>query len=230
MYKTEQDRIRLPKASPRSLLPLDSGEDTDFTIGTLSNYGFLTRRDKEGMFDMHSLVQLLTQIWVVEAQKTQQVVATVTQQIQVNKCFLSDEYINHEIWRIYLLHALEILGKVESKNLYDRYRLLSKVGKCIRADGRAKEAVPFFEESYAWDESQYSNEHPYRLVSHHELAQSSLSTWLKYGRELLKKTTLFDWHPSTNSHEHINPTDKRSNLGSDIAISAYCGSRAENSR
>ncbi|KAJ5727537.1 hypothetical protein N7493_005357 [Penicillium malachiteum] len=129
------------KAIPRSLLPLDSEEDMDFAIGTLCSYGFLTRRDEEVMFDMHSLVQLSTRVWIAEAKKTQQIVATVTQQI--NKCFPSHEYANRGVWRKYLPHALEILGKEESKDLRDRYRLLSKAGQCIFADGRAKEAVPY---------------------------------------------------------------------------------------
>lgn len=60
-----------PKAIPRSILPtLNSEEEIEFVIGTLCSYGFLTRRDNENMFDIHSLVQLSTRVWIIEARKT----------------------------------------------------------------------------------------------------------------------------------------------------------------
>ncbi|KAJ5721763.1 uncharacterized protein N7483_009697 [Penicillium malachiteum] len=189
-----------PKAIPRSLLPVDSEEDMDFAIGTLCNYGFLTRRDKEGMFDMHSLVQLSTRVWIAEAQKTQQIVTAVTQQIK--ECFPSEEYKNREIWRMYLPHACEILKKNESKDLRARYMLLSKIGKCIRADGRATEAITFFEDAYAWHKNLYTNEHPDRLSSQYDLARAYRSNrQFKQAIELLEsvveveKRTLDEEHP-----------------------------------
>lgn len=132
-----------PKAIPRSVLPpIDSEEEMEFAIGTLCSYGFLTRGDSEDMFDMHSLVQLSTRVWITEARKTQHIIATVTQ--HMNKCFPSDEYTNRDTWRMYLPHVLEILRREESKDISERYSLLSKVGNCVLADGRAKEAVTFF--------------------------------------------------------------------------------------
>ncbi|KAJ6028290.1 hypothetical protein N7540_003866 [Penicillium herquei] len=191
-----------PKAIPRSLLPLDSEEeDMDYAIGTLCNYGFLTRRDKEGMFDIHSLVQLSTRVWIAEAQKTQQIVITVTQ--QMNQCFPSHQYTNREVWRIYLPHALEILTKEESNDLHDRYKLLSKIGKFLEVDGRAKEALPFFKDAYAWCKSQYSHEHPSRLISQHELARSYQSNrQFKQAIDLLEDVVLV--HQRTLDEE--NPT------------------------
>ncbi|KAJ5634214.1 hypothetical protein N7528_002056 [Penicillium herquei] len=196
-----------PKAIPRSLLPLDSEEDTDFAIGTLCNYGFLTRRDKEGMFDMHSLVQLSTRVWVSEAQRTEKIVTTVTQ--QMNKCFPSEEYKNRETWRMYLPHALEILRKEEIKDLRDRYILMSQIGKCLRADGRAKEAVPFFEDAYAWNKTQYDNENPHRLNSQYDLARAYRSNrQLKESIELfeclvkVEETTLNEEDPDRLSSQH----------------------------
>ncbi|KAJ5815986.1 hypothetical protein N7447_008219 [Penicillium robsamsonii] len=47
-----------PKAIPQSILPaLNSEGEIEFANGTLCGYGFLTRRETEDMFDMHSLVQ-----------------------------------------------------------------------------------------------------------------------------------------------------------------------------
>jgi hypothetical protein len=72
-----------PKAIPRSVLPtLDPEEEMDFAIGTLSSYGFLTRRDDHEIFDMHSLIQPSTRLWITDAQKTQEIIVTVTQHIE----------------------------------------------------------------------------------------------------------------------------------------------------
>jgi tetratricopeptide (TPR) repeat protein len=162
-----------PKAIPRSLLPtLDSEEEMDFAIGTLCGYGFLTRRDNsdQDIFDIHSLVQLSTRVWIAEARKTQEIITTVTQ--HMDKCFPSDEYTNRATWRIYLPHALGILSREENKDLSERYSLHSKVGECILADGRVKEAVAAFKEVCVWKEASYDEEHPSRLMSEYILASA----------------------------------------------------------
>ncbi|KAJ5597671.1 hypothetical protein N7537_007755 [Penicillium hordei] len=175
-----------PKAIPRSILPaLDSEEEMEFAIGTLCSYGFLTRRNNQNMFDIHSLVQLSTRVWITEARKTQQVIATVTQHL--DKRFPSDEYTNRDTWRMYLPHALEILRREESQGVSERYSLLSKVGKCVLADGRAKEAVSFLKTVCAWNGSNYDEEHLSRLKSQHELAYAYESNGqIKQAVELLE--------------------------------------------
>lgn len=90
----------------------------------------------------------------------------------MDKLFPSDEYTNRDTWRMYLPHALEILRREESQEVKERYTLLSKVGKCILADGRAKEAIILFGAVCAWNESHYNEEHPDRLESQHTLAQA----------------------------------------------------------
>ncbi|KAJ5290346.1 uncharacterized protein N7443_010599 [Penicillium atrosanguineum] len=197
-----------PKAIPRSILPtLTSEEEMDFSIGTLCGYGFLSRRDKGDIFDMHSLVQLSTRVWIEGAQKTQQVIATATQHIE--ECFPSDEYTNRGTWREYLPHALEILKREESKDLSERYSLLSKVGDCVLADGRAKESVTFFQDVCVWNESNCDEEHPSRLASQHELARAyQFNGQIKQAVELLEhvvaveERTLDEEHPSRLASQH----------------------------
>ncbi|KAJ5309328.1 uncharacterized protein N7443_001789 [Penicillium atrosanguineum] len=191
-----------PKAIPLSILPtLDSEEEMEFSIGTLCSYGFLTRRDNKNVFDVHSLVQLSTRLWITDARKTQQIIATLTQ--HMDKCFPSDEYTNRDTWRMYLPHALEIIRREESQDVSERYTLLSKVGKCILADGRAKEAVTLLGDVCAWNKCQYDEEHPSRLASQHELAGAYQSNGqIKQAVELLEhvvaveERTLDEEHPS----------------------------------
>ncbi|OQD87919.1 hypothetical protein PENSOL_c075G11890 [Penicillium solitum] len=197
-----------PKSIPQSILPtLDSEEEMNFAIATLCSYGFLTRRDNEGMFDIHSLVQLSTRAWISNAEKTQRIVTTVTQ--YMDKCFPSDEYTNRERWRKYLPHALEVLKREESKDLSERYSLLSKVGDCVLADGRAKEAVTFFEDVCAWNEKHYDEEYPSRLASQHTLAGAYYyNGQIKKAVELLEHVvavegrTLDEEHPDLLASQH----------------------------
>ncbi|KAJ5740078.1 hypothetical protein N7533_012862 [Penicillium manginii] len=205
-----------PKGIPRLVLPtLDSEEEMESAIGTLCNYGFLTRRNDLDIFDIHSLVQLSTQLWIREAQKMQQIIATVTR--YMDKCFPSAEYTNRETWRICLPHALRILRREENKDISERYSLLLKVGKCVLADGRAKEAVTFFEDVCAWGERHYNEEHPSRLTSQHELAGAYESNGqIKQAVELLEhvvavqERTLDEEHPSRLASQHALQDMKQS--------------------
>ncbi|KAJ5727960.1 hypothetical protein N7493_005780 [Penicillium malachiteum] len=198
-----------PKGIPRSILPtLELEEKMEYSIGTLCSYGFLTMRDNGNMFDVHSLVQLSTRSWITDAGKSQQIIATLTH--HMDKRFPSDEHINREIWRMYLPHALEILRREESQDVSERYTLLSKVGKCMLADGRAKESITLFGEVCAWNESRYNEEHPSRLASQHELAGAYESNGqIKQAVELLEhvvavqERTLDEEHPSRLASQHV---------------------------
>ncbi|KAJ5090083.1 hypothetical protein N7532_008767 [Penicillium argentinense] len=198
-----------PKAIPRSLLPaLDSEEEIEFAIGTLCCYGFLTRRETGDMFDMHSLVQLSTRAWITESRKTEQTITTVIQ--HMNETFPSSQYTNRAIWREYLPHAVGILQRDEVKDLSERYILLSKVGNCVLADGRAKEAVSLFQDVVAVRNRTLHEGHPSRLASQHELARAYESNGqIKQAVELLEhvvtvhERTLDEEHPNRLASQHI---------------------------
>ncbi|KAJ5638937.1 hypothetical protein N7528_001327 [Penicillium herquei] len=205
-----------PKAIPRSILPtLDLEEKMEHSIGTLCSYGFLTKRGNENMFDVHSLVQLSTRLWITDTQRTQQIITTLTQHME--KCFPSDDYTNRNIWRRYLPHALEILRREEVQNMSERYTLISKVGKCMLADGRVKESVTLFGEVCTWNESKCDEEHPSRLASQHELAGAYKSNGqIKQAVELLehvvtvRERTLDEEHPSRLASQHALESIKKS--------------------
>ncbi|KAJ6144600.1 hypothetical protein N7470_008495 [Penicillium chermesinum] len=197
-----------PKAIPQSILPiLTSEEEMEFAVGTLCSYGFLARRDQPGIFDMHSLVQLSTRIWIAEAKKTPQTIATITQ--RMNRCFPSDEHTERKIWRRYMPHALQVLRREENKDMSERYSLLTKVGNCILADGRAKEAINSFHEVYIRNQSLFDEEHPSRLASQRNLARAyEFNGQFKQAVELFEhittvhKRTLDEEHPSRLASQH----------------------------
>lgn len=158
-----------PKSIPRSILPpQESQEEMEFAIGTLSAYGFVTKEDGDGMFDMHPLIQLSARLWVQNEGRALQAIVSATQHME--KLFRSIDYNKPNSWRPYLPHARALLRRTETQGMDERYNLLGGVGGCLLADGRAKEAVECFEEKLAWEESHYDEEHPCRLVSQYGLA------------------------------------------------------------
>ena len=112
-------------------------------------------------------------------------------------------------WREYLPHALRFLQGSEGRNMKERYDLYSKVGRCLLADGRIKEAVKCFEESYQWEKGHSAEDHPSRLTSQHELAVAyQADGQVKKAIELLqyvvaiRKKTLAEDHSFRLASQH----------------------------
>ncbi|KAJ5675983.1 hypothetical protein N7462_008880 [Penicillium macrosclerotiorum] len=198
-----------PKAIPRSILPaLNSEKDIELGICILCDYGLLTKMGTaEDMFDMHSLVQLSVRAWIKEMQKTQQIIASVIK--HVDQCFPSDQYKNRAIWSTYLPHAIAVTRREESKSITERYSLLSKIGKCMLVEGRAAEALRYFEDVFVWMKITYKEEDPSRLSSQHELAQAyQANGQIKQAIELfedvfmIRLRTLNEEHPDRLASQH----------------------------
>ncbi|KXG45220.1 Acyl transferase/acyl hydrolase/lysophospholipase [Penicillium griseofulvum] len=157
-----------PKAIPLSLLPdVGSDEELVHAIGTLCGYAFLAERD-DASYDMHSLVHLATQVWVREQGFAKQTIEEAVHHLVGT--FPSHDYINRRLWQSFLPHSLRTLQESEGRDTKERSELYIRVGRCLEADGRIREAVNCYEEKFRWDKSQYSEEHPDRLASQYELA------------------------------------------------------------
>jgi tetratricopeptide (TPR) repeat protein len=158
-----------PKAIPRSILPgPELEEQMVHAIGTLCAYKFLVRRGENTIFDMHSLVHLATRIWVHSRGDATQMTEQANRHLA--RAFPTNDYSNRSLWREYLPHALRVLQGDEGRDMKERYSLCIKVGRCLQADGRIKEAVKCFEESYQWMKDHFAEDHPSRLASQHALA------------------------------------------------------------
>ncbi|RYP60002.1 hypothetical protein DL771_010654 [Monosporascus sp. 5C6A] len=158
-----------PKAIPGSILPmLESEEQMVHAIGTLCAYGFLVRRGESKIFDMHSLVHLAARIWVQIEGLAAQTMEKATRYLAA--VFPSDDYDNRSLWREYLPHALRVLHRDEGVNIEEKYKLYFWAGRCLRLDGRIKEAVWCLEECSQWREGHLPEDHPSRLASQHSLA------------------------------------------------------------
>jgi tetratricopeptide (TPR) repeat protein len=177
------------KAVPRSLLPsVQSEVRMEKAIGTLCGYSFLARRDsdnsatsggsKQGgdadqaveaveLYDIHRLVHLATRVWVREYGDAKEVAEDAVR--HVADVFPSDDHKNRALWRAYLPHALRLLEGSQAGSAEELSKLCLLVGRCLRVDGRIREAVVWLERS-CQQRSRRSEDDSDRLLSQHELA------------------------------------------------------------
>ncbi|KAK2879471.1 hypothetical protein FQN49_000855 [Arthroderma sp. PD_2] len=132
-----------PKAIPQSILPrLESEESMAHAMGTLYGYAFVTRREDDEMFDMHSLVHMATRIWVRKQGLMAETMENATRHIE--GIFPPCDGANRIIWKDYLPHAMRVLRGGDELDTAERYELYSKVGQCLQVDGRIRKAIKCF--------------------------------------------------------------------------------------
>ncbi|KAL8366598.1 hypothetical protein RB595_010452 [Gaeumannomyces hyphopodioides] len=197
-----------PKAIPQSILPrLEVEEQTVHAIGTLCGYAFLTRRAGSQVFDMHSLVHLATRIWIQRENRTATAYGKAIRHIA--EIFPDDDYANRSLWREYLPHVFKALQSSEGANSKDKSNLCFWVGRCLRVDGRIKEAVKYLGKACQWRDGHFAENHPSRLASQHELAIAyQANGHVKRAVALLEQVvairtrTLAENHPDRLASQH----------------------------
>ncbi|KAK4160531.1 hypothetical protein QBC43DRAFT_113210 [Cladorrhinum sp. PSN259] len=196
-----------PKGIPQSMLPgYESIEQLD-AIGTLCAYAFLTRRGESKVFDMHSLVHLATRIWIQREARTAMTDEKAIRHLA--EVFPYDDYVNREVWREYLPHASRLLQHSKDLDIAEKSDLLFWVGRCLKVDGRIKEATRSLEEAYNWRNRHFDEDHPDRLSSQHALAGAyQANGQVNEAIILLEKVvdieaqTLAEDHPSRLASQH----------------------------
>jgi Tfp pilus assembly protein PilF len=198
-----------PKGIPRSILPkLKTEQQMTQAIGTLTGHGFLSRRESEATFDMHSLVHLATRIWNRNEGRERQVQQTTL--TRVAEVFPTDDWENRDIWRQYLPHALRLLGTAGCMENEGGRELGLLVGQCLFVDGRRIEAVSTLEHVVKTRERILAEDHPDRLTSEHELAGAYLADgqtrkavqMLEHVVEIRERISAED-HPHRLTSEHV---------------------------
>ena len=157
------------KAIPRTMLPsVEPAERMIRAMGTLRAYAFVSRRGDSDSYDIHRLVHLATKVWLDEHGAIEGLNEKVAAHLA--EIFPSNDYNNQAIWREYFPHAIQFLRNTQALDIEARYDLCLAVGKCLRVDGRIKEAVDWLSESFLWRQGHYPDDDPDRLASQHELA------------------------------------------------------------
>jgi tetratricopeptide (TPR) repeat protein len=158
------------KAVPRSILPAIEPEARMTTaIGTLCSYSFITTRDDRKTYDMHRLVHVAAQVWV--RQKGLMAETRKMALEHLSTIFPSDDYENREVWREYIPHAARVRDTENDKDSDVGGELCLQVGRCLRVDGRIREAVDWLEKSRDL-RSDLPEDHPGRLLTQHVLAMA----------------------------------------------------------
>jgi tetratricopeptide (TPR) repeat protein len=197
-----------PKAIPRSILPNSpSKEQMVHAIGKLCAYAFVIKRGKSEIFDMHGLVHMATRIWIEMQGRARQTTKDAIEHLAV--VLPSNNYKNRDLWREYLPHVLRVLQRSTGPDIDERYDLYARVGRCLQADGRIKEAVKCFEMCYEWRKGHFMEDHASRLASQQELAGAyRVDGQIKKALELLEHVvtvearTLAENHPERLASQH----------------------------
>jgi hypothetical protein len=158
------------KAIPRSILPAIEPEARMTTaLGTLWSYSFITARDDSKKYDMHRLVHVAARVWL---QQNGLMVETQKRALEhLSNIFPSDDYEEREVWREYIPHAVRIRDVRAGEHIDVRGKLCLQVGRCLRVDGRIRDAVGWLEESRDLRVS-LSEDHSVRLLTQHVLAMA----------------------------------------------------------
>ncbi len=202
-----------PKTIPASIIPsLQSDVKMSRAIGTLIGYGLLTKRGGEGIFDMHSLVHLATQIWVHSLGHTVQAAKSTVEHLLA--IFPSEDYANRTLWRAYLPHTLQVLQRHADEDYLPKERswLYRRAGNCLLEDGRVQRAIWCFEEGFK-STKLLPEDHPDRIAMQNGLARAyqysgraekaiNLLEHVVY----LRKQALAKDHPDLLSSQHTLAT------------------------
>jgi tetratricopeptide (TPR) repeat protein len=158
------------KAIPRSILPAVRPEARMTTaIGTLWSYSFITTRNDSQTYDMHRLVHVAARVWL---QQKGLMVETQKRALEhLSNIFPSDDYEEREVWREYIPHAVRIRDVRAGEHIDVRGKLCLQVGRCLRVDGRIRDAVGWLEESRDL-RSSLPEDHLDRLSTQHNLASA----------------------------------------------------------
>jgi tetratricopeptide (TPR) repeat protein len=156
------------KAIPRSILPAIEPEARMATaIGTLWSYSFISRRNNSQTYDMHRLVHVAARVWVKQKGLMMETQKRALEHL--SNIFPTAEHTNREVWREYIPHAARLRGAGGHGHAEVRGRLYRQVGKCLRVDGRIRDAVSWLEESRDLRIS-FPEDHAGRLLTQRELA------------------------------------------------------------
>ena len=196
------------KAIPHSILPgVQPEARMTSAIGTLCAYAFLTKRQNKKVYDMHRLVHLAIRIW--NSQHGNPMETRKRAMLHLAEVFPSNDYRKREIWREYLPHVARMHKDTIGGISDGKAMLCVKVGRCLRVDGKIKEAVFWFEES-RYETKELSNHHRSRLTSQHELAGAyQANGQIKEAVKLLehvvtiREGVLAENHPDRLASQHV---------------------------
>jgi len=189
------------KAIPRSILPAIEPEARMATaIGTLRSYSFITIRNDSKTYDMHRMIHIAARVSAQQkglAMKTQKMALE-----HLSNIFPSDDHENREVWRKYMPHAARIRETMDDECLKVRGELCLRVGRCLRVDGRVRDAVGWLLESHDL-RTDLPQDNADRLLTQHVLAMTYRANGqVKEAVHLLEHVVAVHKHALAEDHPH----------------------------
>ena len=206
----------IEKDVPVSMLLQDgiNEMELDKAVGTLRNYAFITLHKDGTSFDVHRLVQIVTQNWI-------------RQQLEEDACFAKvfkllaqaypfTRYENRELWQRYLPHAARAIshaaGRVKDVN-YER--LLFNLASSSSYLGKYPEAEKMYQETLVLRKERLGTHHPEILDSINGLA-SVLQQQRKYLEAEKMYQEILDIRRERLGLDHFDTLASMNNLASVI--------------
>lgn len=152
-----------PQAIPQSILPdVGSEQEKIKAIGTLSSFGFLRARPERGMFDMHSLVQMVMRFWAQDQGIDTEMKGDVLRHLA--KVFISSDWTDRGIWRANSPHVLHVFGAYRQIDPISASVLGLWAGIYLLKDGRNKEGLAVAEQVAEFHERMPGLDDSHRLA------------------------------------------------------------------
>ncbi|KAL7934422.1 P-loop containing nucleoside triphosphate hydrolase protein [Trichoderma chlorosporum] len=160
------------KNIPKQLLPLGDDELKAYeAIGVLQAYAFINEREGEGAFDMHRLVRLVMQNWLLKEGTLQATITAVIQQLNV--VFPWPGRSNKDVWAKFLSHLITALKfQDHSSDHSSRATLLSKTGRGLHFLGNYVDAKQIHQQALDLRTIALGPENPDTLTSMNDLAMN----------------------------------------------------------
>jgi tetratricopeptide (TPR) repeat protein len=159
------------KNIPKHLLPLEDELEAYEAIGVLRAYAFISERAEKGSYDIHRLVRLVMQNWLVKEGGLKICSTSVMQRLSI--AYPHPDHANKDAWTKILPHALVALKYQEhSSDIKARLRVMYDVSRSILLLGRYKDAEQLWRQTVDLYTTALGIEHPYTLASRSSLAKA----------------------------------------------------------
>ncbi|KAL3472076.1 purine and uridine phosphorylase [Aspergillus californicus] len=161
-----------PRDIPKSLLPdAPSGKKRTDAVGLLKAFSFVTEQVTSRALNLHRLVHLSTRNWLRRQEKFSLQIQKAANHF--DRIFPDNDHKNQKVWRDYLPHADLLINESCFQRGRLKYtRLVLNVGRCLRSDGRYREAAVMFEDTVKLQKRERGDDDPSTLTSMADLVSA----------------------------------------------------------
>ncbi|KAF4468122.1 kinesin light chain [Fusarium albosuccineum] len=152
-----------PDAIPMSILPsTGTTQQLRATLGTLMAFNFLSEREDDETYDMHSLVHLATRAWKEQTNEMSEALGMAV--AHVRSILPQANWETRQLWRQYSPHILSIIrqgGEIDKMEVPPR--LTSNICYHLGLEGRGAECILILKETLNKRRQAFGEDDKYRL-------------------------------------------------------------------